>query len=486
MHLAHKQFKVWDPRDPRRRSLGGGLAGSSGGNGARQKPAGVTWDPGFNVFYNGTGVPTTDFDFNAIQPVVTGTTYYVDPVTGLDTNTGLSPAQAFASFARGVGRVNTQSASLVHQVLVNLPGDTVFRATNAWGGSVTRSCVIKPIGGRILNIAAAPTVAAPVWTKTAGLTNVYETAVASAIVRVYDLSRKFTWAYSNTGRPYYQRYAKVADAATVDTTPDSFFYDSVGGKVYCNTSTRVPDGMVQPLMGVTNASWVPNTLGRILWATGIDFIGGGNGFSISELAASGGTGGDATLRAYLKDCSYQGPSRSADGFLHTGLGWTYHVNCGTYDTGVDGFSVYGLNAVSNTDPAGRRACIDCATYDNGETGQTQANGETLHSTAQGISVNCNIGPAYNRPLHDGQGTKHWFVGGSVGPSTHPQPDTTSRSVQSGNGPGQSCEVYLDGTVINPGSQYDLNTTAGSGLFFKGVVPPGLTVDPASAGTIAAY
>lgn len=162
-----------------------GLAGR-GRNIAVTVPAGMSWDPGFKTRLSG-GTYLTGYVPAAFKPIITGSTFYVDPVSGNNANTGLSPALAVATLRNAIGKVNAATSSLVHRIVVNLPSKWVFRGTDGWSISLTRRCVVEVNGGRAISALSA-TNTALTYTKSAGYTNVYETVLAAAPSRVYDLS----------------------------------------------------------------------------------------------------------------------------------------------------------------------------------------------------------------------------------------------------------------------------------------------------------
>lgn len=63
--------------------------------------SGSTWVPNFNIWYDGTDMPTDNH--------IGGVLWYVNPTTGNDANTGLSPAQALRTVSRAITLIDAQA-----------------------------------------------------------------------------------------------------------------------------------------------------------------------------------------------------------------------------------------------------------------------------------------------------------------------------------------------------------------------------------------
>lgn len=441
-------------------------------------PAAFGWTP--DVAVSLTGPVEHNYNPVARKPAITGNTYWVDPVNGLDTNNGLTSGTPFATLFKGVSTANVQSISLTHNVKVK--GGIYRTATQGWFNlTVTRSLVIESWdGNRILNVASASAVA-PVYTKTVAQTNVYQMALAAAP------SNGWVFDFANTvnGFASYQtQYAVltlVADIATCDATAGSYFYDLAGTTLYVHTiDSRAADANVQPLVNLIGAG-IGYTAGpAIFWCENIDFIGGG--VSWSNTSRDG-----LNARSYLNSCTAQGTT-SSDGFSHTfGSvsvgGIDYYYRCGAFWTKEDGFTQFGTTATANDGPY--RLEIECVSRNNGNDGTTANNGTTQHANCKSFDINCTFAHSQNRLCQDIWTSRRVSVGCSFGPSDA-APGSTSRTIYAGQSAGQSTMIWLDRCTIVPGSQYDLTATSGSSILFKGSIPGGVTTDPANTGTIGTY
>lgn len=69
MHLALKHYRLWDPRDPRKRPLGCGLYPPGQGGGGTPPPVGFTWTT------TSAGQPV--YDINGLRVFDDGHNFYV-------------------------------------------------------------------------------------------------------------------------------------------------------------------------------------------------------------------------------------------------------------------------------------------------------------------------------------------------------------------------------------------------------------------------
>lgn len=456
----------------------GGLGSVS--NGRLSAPAGLGWTPDFNIFLQ-NGIYSTNFNIDTRKPAVTGNQYYVNCGNGTppggwgagsDSNNGTSIATPFLTIRKAIATTSLQSSVLVHGISF-VCGAVQRGSTQAWqANTLSKSALIQSIdGSRIISVQAGVT--APSYTKTGGQTNVYQMALAAAPNAVLDFTNIVVGSFSYA--PEYGPLALVASIVACDSTVNSYFYDGAGTTLYVHAfDNRAADSNVQPTITGNGAGFAHVSAGAILWMENIDFVGGGNAFS--------NTSSDSTYRTYRKNCTYQASS-ATDGSVSTtpARGIDYYWQNAAYNTTMDGFSEYGTTATSNDGPY--KAELYCRARRNGHEGSAANNCSTAHADCKTISLNCDYALSQDRCVHDVSTAKRWTLGGSFGPSA--ASGTTSRTLQAGNASAQGVTIWVDGTTINH-SDFDLNTYTGCSILFKTAIPVGLTVDPASAGTIGTY
>lgn len=475
------------PANPAIYPIGGrkgrlGLTPGKGGGVISTPSSDFSWfsEYGITLGRNGSAI-THNYDKSRYLQTET-VTYYWDPLNGADANTGTSWAQA----RKTLGGIR----SLVNNIAVTGIAAVHFRNANVIQRRAstlifTRNAMLISDDGSVPTTVMAISETPPTITKTASYTNVYEFASTSSTARMADVSAVQA-GYPAYSKRYY-RMEPVASIALVDSTPNSFFHDTGANKKYFHTfDNRAGDDNVIELSSAVGPGFVPpaTVTNPYFWTDAMTFVGGGTGFSVSELTAAGGSGGNAANRVYLNGMTVQATSQ--DGHYFGGLGKVLRSKCSAFDTDVDGFSLWGLNAASNTDPTGTIVNLDCVADNCGRSaGGAQTNSDTAHSMGVAINVNCDFRNAFDRNIHYVNATKLWMLGGIAGPCRQAT-GVTSRALVAGNANSQTVVMYLDGVSVLPGSLYDLNTYLGCSLLFRSAIPPGLTTDPASAGTIGTY
>lgn len=456
-----------------------GLAGKAGGPKHIASPSSYfDWFAalGLSAFKQGSAY-SSNYTLNMFKPAVTGITIYVDYATGDNTlNDGLSWATPKKTLRGAITPINAGSASQVHRVVFK-GGLSPCSIT----AQFSRPVVFESFdGGRLkhINVASETPVS---WTKTAGQTNVYEGTPTGTVSGVVDVSAGMPGYPSDC--PRYYRLTSVADVATCDATPNSYFYDSATPRLYVHTfDNRAADISVWQINTSNSLTFAAasGVASPTFWADRIDAIGGSSGLMLTETFVAGGV---PAYRAYMNRCT--GQYGSQDGITHRGLGNTIQYRCGAYGTFYDGFSSWGMSGASNTDPAGNRVEIECYADQCGGAVDGTTNSSTLHSLSRAVTINCDFRNAKDKNIHDINMSKRWWLGGVIGPS-RTATGAGSRSLQAGNGADQVTEMWVDGATFPAGSLYTLNTTALAAIRINGAVPSGVTIDPASAGTITTY
>ncbi len=259
-------------------------------------PAGHGWPSGsypFDLGYNGAKY-TCDFVPTAYATAaLAGPTYYVNSATGNNANTGLDPALPLQSIWRATALGNTAAVPFNVRVAVTAlmyPREHGF--TN--NGTVTPNTVAAAYiaTGGVAEVWVGSVLAWPNFSDVA-FPNTYKVA-RSLVSRVLDLSA--TDVYGD-----YVELTKVADAATCNSTPNSWV--QVAGDVYVHRTgeTQVTSANTRVLLQ-TIANFFTNGTSKDVYLKGFDFQGGTAG-AVAMTAA-------ATLNFIAEDCKagYSGDS----------------------------------------------------------------------------------------------------------------------------------------------------------------------------------
>jgi hypothetical protein len=290
--------------------------------------------------------------------------YFVDPAGGNDANTG-------ADFSNALKRISTALAKSDVDVVV-CKGGAIYRIDSTATQSIgeyagARDITMIAVGGKaILTTAREVT-----WTENATFTNVYESSsTGGTIVSVVDLDR-----IDNNGD--YVKLVPVSSIAAVDTTPDSWFFES--NKAYI----RIADDVVPTDRILAMRSSLSRvSADNIKWyMKGFHFIGGSAGAFSAR---------DATVNTvvWAEDCWFT-HQHLADGYQIKDVGLSIAINCRASANANDGFNYHALNGITP-----HFIEIDCVGMGNleGDSG----NGSTAHEGVVGLRMNCdyfgNLGP----------------------------------------------------------------------------------------------
>lgn len=281
-----------------------------------------------------------------------GPTYYVDPVSGSNTNDGLTPATAFktpfyASQRNGndwAEIVITRSATFdrAEGVFLMQAGGTVRAAE---GEEVNIIC-----GDRLTTWAANGTA--------------YGASIATCN-GVIDAG--YLDAY---GDPTPLR--SVSTVAEVQATPGTYHY--AGGTVTVRLhDSRVPDSNVHVGRTVAGTGWHANATGDnvTVYLEGIHWWGG---TTTANFTAKGNG-----WKVLAKDCGFHAAG-SGNGITPWGCETVIFQGCSANHNYLDGF-----NYTDNAGRTGQFVEIDCRARNNGRTGGSN-NGSTSHDNYRGARV----------------------------------------------------------------------------------------------------
>lgn len=386
-------------------------------------PAGWTWTTApINIYKDGTGEITTDFDVSAFQYVGAGKTYYVNIETGHNTNNdGLSEGSPLKSIWAG-----TQKSD----VDIIIVADGYYDRANGFAGyNLTRSMSIKAKNKGMVTTSISDNNL--VWTKTAGRTNVYQVSrTASALV--YD--RKKVDEYGD-----YSKLIKKTSVAEVDATQGSWYTD--GTIVYVNTfDSRIPDIDIRVFLDLPHIVMTGNA--NQLYLEGLNINGG------KESINTEGALNPSTAGFYAKDCNFK-YTNGSNIYRTWGISKVYSQNCTASQGRLDGFNYHVLNTivpdVIEVNCIGRHNGLDDTSNSN--------NGSTMHDGGRIIRVNCeyhhNTGP---NMIDVNEGTQSWALGISSHDSLATLGTVSNTDYKVSNVGGS--KMWLD-SCVSFGSDYSL-------------------------------
>jgi hypothetical protein len=356
-------------------------------------PAGLAWPAGYSFTARITDIvasrrsvasvsltPEALFDSVSTARSAPGATFYVDSLSGSNSNNGLTSGTAFLSIWKAVQAANT--AAVPTKIIV-LATATYNRGNNPSFGGVTPTVDIAFVasGGRV----RTGTFDTPANPSTDGVqTNAYSTAVANT-GRVFDRS-----ALDRFGN--YTELPVAASAAFTNISPNTWFNDAT------KTYVRRADGKAVTFGSTGNTLFTrPSTaafqfrsttnhvyIGGVTTADGFDVEGGSLYGCLDAVLASAPA---SNLVMAVSNCTfkYGGSPTDVNGrsvSLDSWKGIAYFSNCRADAGFTDGFNVHDSQAAGGC----HILTVNCSGYDNGKLGAQSCNGWTLHETVKGIDV----------------------------------------------------------------------------------------------------
>lgn len=362
-----------------------------------------------------------DWTIDADRP--TGKAYYV-ATTGSDSNDGLTVGAPLRKIATALAKADVD----VIYVAAGLYG-----LTNGWGtANQTRSVSVIATGGRVVNGNFAE---ALTWANQsgAGLANTYRTS-RSLIGSVWD--RGVVDAEGD-----YEKLTLVADAATVDTTPGSWYTDNTYVWVRLSDD-RAADTNVLCMFNNVQASGKFSGSGTV-YIEGVDFVGGWTVGGFYLLATAG-----ASPTGYFNDCTFK--YSNANGLTAVGA-TVYCQDCTAARNIDDGFNYHYLSGTF----LGRSVEITCTGRDNGLAGDID-NGSSIHDGGSIVRLMGDYARNVGRNIHDvTSGTTSWNLGCNAYDSASAVNDANWAV---GTGGSDTAKMWLD-TCRSSGSATDIEIAA---------------------------
>lgn len=331
-------------------------------------PSGFVWPAAYPVSFQQTGPNSFSSGFDPMAyavPALEGTPYYVNVGTGSDANTGLSLAQALKSIHAAITKGNTGGVPFRVAVAAgSYPRENNFTSTGTLVPA-TQPCAI--IGSGLVECWAGTVLTWP-GSPDATFTSTYKVARGS-VARVLNLT-------TNDANGDYAELVKVADAATCNSTPNS--WAQVVGDLYVHrTAEEAPTTANTRVLLLSTPNLQTGATSKDIYVSGIDFQGGSGG-AVAVV-------GTATLNAMFVNCSgkYAGAvGVNVNGFAVDNItGLVAAKGCIAACNEADGFNVHKNAGAPNL------LTINCIGRNNGRNSALSCNGWTIHDDAPGIDVN---------------------------------------------------------------------------------------------------
>lgn len=325
-----------------------------------------------------------NFDWNGFRNSIIGTTCYVDPVNGNNSNDGSSWLLAKKSV---VNAITGTSANIIQLK----PGWYPY-SEGLQGTSITRDISLICEDG-IATLTTAADQSAVVLTTDGTYPNTYSgiPAFTGRTNIAIDSSN-----LNEYGVPI--RLTPVADAATVNSTPNSIYLDGTG-RVYVRLfDDRAPDDNFYYFRGFGNL--VSSTPSKV-FVQNVNFYGASANPSYMNNATS-----SSTKMCVFVNCRFS--YGNDNGSYNTNYVQSLFFNCGTFYNYEDGFDYIGQGSSGF-----EYYCIGSYNgYDNNAN-----NGSTGHNLARVISVGCDYQYNMGKCVQDiNEGTYRYCVGVSSGNS----------------------------------------------------------------------
>lgn len=324
-------------------------------------PAWFTWkDAPITILSDGTNF-FTPFDV-AVFKNVGGKNLYVDPVNGSDTNDGLG----WITAVKSVQKAYTLAAN--NDTIICKSGVYKRAHVVTAGTNIEKNINIITDGGTVRWYQADD----HTYTKTAGATNVYQTARTN-VTHVIDIQLLPINGESIA-------LTKVNSIAECDALEGSYYNDGTNTYIHMfgNIAPNNNNAVIllqtgNPGLSVTNATQNVN-----LYVEGIEFYGGTANISIANSATY------LTPNLYMKNCKLRYAS-TKNALNVLGGQYIFSQKCEASFSPLDGFNYHAQNG-----QVVKSIEVDCLGRGNGDNtlSTNNNNGSTTHDGSKAIRINC--------------------------------------------------------------------------------------------------
>lgn len=278
-------------------------------------PTGFAFEPSIEIRRSGNAISVGNYDVAADDRVPSGgVTYYVNPTTGSDSNSGLTDLLPLKNIHTAFGKADVSD--------IVLAPDVYDRVNGGWKGLYNaKSIAVRSDGTGAVYVGTMQRFSS--WTQDPTHTNCYSVS-RSATVRVLDS----TQVDANGDVLELSTAASLADC---NTTANSRFIS--GSTVYVNVG-RVPSTEIWVVVGEGNC----RSRGDIIvYLEGITFVGGSDGAVFIENSAAG-----QSSVLLMKDCNTL--YSQTNGVTVKGADSVFQ-NCTAVQNDADGFNYHAFNTV---------------------------------------------------------------------------------------------------------------------------------------------
>ena len=379
-------------------------------------PVGFRWTGhGLTLKRRGDGIVQTDWQITDLIPTPT-VTYYVNPLTGSDANSGLTTGLALANLATALAKADVDQI-----IITGLTADYIALGTKGWNNiQPTRSVsVLNRTGYRFISCDASATL--PTWTVNGTYSSVYQSSAITAVNGrgVTDMSRSDYVSYidkngalqtlSNLPKRF-RTLKRVASTALVAAEAGTYFHDGTYLQVRAHDDRALTGTATMLATSDSNNGRMPAVSSATIYAENIDFVGGFRAF----LALHADTVTGHTLA--LNGCSFQGANNSGGLMVEAACAVRLY-RCGAYDNWSDGFNYHaaGNDAATEAD-APAVIEVECAAIGNGATGRNDIsdNASTAHEYTEVISLGGVYVDSDDSPIADINNVHRWMMSCHVG------------------------------------------------------------------------
>ncbi len=386
-------------------------------------PSDFDWAPLLKVIRTGPGKYEVDKTADDLRKMMsegkTVTQYFVDPVKGKDSNSGLTQELALKTMQAAA---NKKSGD-ISEIIVIPSKSRMIWGTDATVNGFANSAIIYTIDGKDVIFCKG---AKPTWAAAGDGTYTTSGPVGESNTSiVMDWSPAARSASPDGGGLGYERTASAADVAG---KPGTFFHDTKTGLVtVCpfDKRTLVGDEYVTPPVATNLNCWSMSTpssatAGRFYWVRNCHWVGG-----LNPLGMNNNSLAKARSSLVFDHCGMWAGSVGGNAFAAVGPNDIYTFDCIGGYSHADLWNVHGNGLGSGRIFHVRPRC----TVRNGYGNTGRDNVETGHEDSRGITVMPTYANSDGRVYGYIDRSRSLVFGGKIGPSL--RTDDFCASVNSG-------------------------------------------------------